>query len=129
MIDLFFSWYFVDIPKQIKKVWFNYLWFFEKYFAISELVKDYVSPWKGLNFERETIGFDFGEMAYVVFSNAFSRFVGILIRSIALAIGAMVMVMVFICGIISFIVWVVLLFAIVYGFFKGFMVLFSLLGK
>ena len=123
MIDLFFSWYFIDIPQQIKKVWFNYLWFFEKYFAIRELVKDYISPWKGLNFERQSIGFDLGEMAYVAFSNVFSRFMGVLIRSLALVFGVIMMVCVFVAGILAFVIWALFLFALVFALFKGFQVL------
>jgi hypothetical protein len=123
MIDLFFSWYFIDVPKKIKHIWVNYLWFFEKYFAISELVKDYVSPWKGLYFEKESIGFDFGEMFYVWFSNGFSRFMGILIRSVALVIGAIVMIVIFLSGIAAFLIWAFFLFALVFVLFKGVQVL------
>lgn len=129
MIDLFFSWYFIELPKQIKHVWVNYLWFFEKYFAIRELIHDFVSPWKGLNFQRESVGFDFGEMFYVAFSNAFSRFMGMLIRTFALAIGMILMVLVFLAGIASFLIWAMFLFALVFAFFKGFQLLLSLPGK
>jgi hypothetical protein len=124
MIDLFFTWYFIGIPKQIKHVWVNYLWFFEKYFAVSELIKDYLAPWKGLYFEREKVGFDLGEMFYVWFSNCFSRFVGILIRTIALVVGFLMMLLVLIAGIAAFLVWALFLFALVYAAFKGFQVLF-----
>ncbi len=129
MIDLFFSWYFIELPKQIKHVWVNYLWFFEKYFAIRELFHNYAAPWKGLSFERESVGFDFGEMFYVVFSNVFSRFMGMLIRTVALAIGLLIMIMVFLAGIVAFLVWAMFLFALVFAFFKGFQLLFSLPGK
>lgn len=125
MIDLFLSWYFIDIPKQIKHVWINYLWFFEKYFAINELIKDYIAPWKGLYFERQSVGFELGEMFYVWFSNCFSRFVGLLIRTVALAIGFLAMFIVLILGIAAFLIWALLLFAMVYAAFKGFQVLFQ----
>lgn len=124
MIHIFLSWYFVDIPKHIKKVWFNYLWFFEKYFALKELIKDYIAPWKGLYFERETIGFDIWEMIYVAFSNTFSRFIGMLIRTIALIIGFIVVFLVFFAGIAAFIGWTLFLFALVFSIFRGFQVLF-----
>ncbi len=124
MVDLFFSWYFLEVPKQIKKVWVNYLWFFEKYFAIGELVGDFIAPYKGLHFERETVGFDLGEMAYVAFSNVFSRFIGCLMRSIALVIGLIVMLFVVAAGIAAFVAWALFLFALVYSVFKGFQVLF-----
>lgn len=123
MLGLFFSWYFVDIPKGIKKIWFNYLWFFEKYFAIKELARDYIAPWKGLYFERETIGLDLGEMFYVWFSNMFSRFMGMLIRTVALVIGGVVVILVFLGGIIAYVTWAVFLFALVFALFKSVQVL------
>lgn len=129
MIDLFFSWYFIDFPKQAKHIWVNYLWFFEKYFALRELIHDFASPWKGLYFERESVGFDFGEMFYVWFSNAFSRGVGMLIRAIALLIGTIFMLFVFLAGAVFFLAWAMFLFALVFAFFKGFQLLISLPGK
>jgi hypothetical protein len=58
MIELFYQWYFLEVPAKIKRIWGNYLWFFAKYFAIVDLSRQFLAPWKGLVFKREKRGFE-----------------------------------------------------------------------
>ncbi len=119
MTSLFFEWYFLEIPAQIKKIWGNYLWFFPRYFALADLGRDFLAPWKGLVFRREKNGLDFGDIFSALFGNAMSRILGAIMRSFFLIIGLGTELVAFAAGILAYAVWLVLIPAIFYCFWKG----------
>lgn len=119
MLQLFLEWYLFDIPKSIKKIWFNYVWFFARYFALADLGREFFSPWKGLTFSRQMRSFDLGDIASAAFGNLFSRFIGSFIRLFFLFFGLLAEAVVGFAGIVSFIVWICVVPAVLYSFFRG----------
>jgi hypothetical protein len=105
MIGLFIEWYCFELPKNIKKVWANFAWFFAKYFALKELLRDLFAPWKGLTFTRTKRSLDLGDMASAAFGNLLSRFLGALVRSVFIAIGLAVEIFVAAFGIAAYALW------------------------
>jgi hypothetical protein len=124
MIGLFFEWYFLEIPQRIGKIWGNYLWFFGRYFAIGDLAREFLSPWKGLIFRREKRGFDLGDMLSAFFGNVISCIIGAIMRSFLLVAGLATELLALAAGVAAFAGWVVLLPAIFYFFWKGMALLF-----
>lgn len=110
MVDLFFRWYFFELPPKIKKIWANYLWFFAHYFAVFQLAKEFFAPWKNMTFSREKRSFEIGDAFFAWFSNIISRILGAVVRSFFLAIGLAVETAVFLAGIAAFLIWLGLFF-------------------
>ena len=119
MAKLFFEWYFWEVPQKIKKIWGNYLWFFSRYFAVPDLVREFFAPWKGLVFRREKRGIDFGDIFSVMFGNLISRILGATVRLLFLIFGLAAETAVFLAGILTYAGWVFLIPAIIFFFFKG----------
>jgi len=119
MASLFFEWYFLEIPAKIKKIWGNYLWFFSRYFAISDLAREFFAPWKGLVFRREKRGLDFGDIFSAMFGNLISRILGATVRLFLLIFGLAAEAAVFLAGILAYAGWALLIPVIIYFFFKG----------
>ncbi len=124
MLVLFFEWYFLELPPKIGKVWGNYLWFFGRYFAISDLIREFFLPWKGTVFAREKRGFDPGDMLAAAFGNLISRILGAVMRSFWLVVGLAAELLALAAGAAAFLAWLVLIPAIFYSFWKGLALLF-----
>ena len=119
MIILFLKWYWVDLPQRIYKIWLNYLWFFKNYFAITELLKSLVSPWRGVYFEKKSVGIEIGELFGNFVFNIFSRSIGAIIRLAFILIGIAVEFFVVIFGILGFAIWVIFPFVLIFCLVKG----------
>jgi hypothetical protein len=120
MIEQFIAWYCFEVPKKIKKIWGNYFWFFYKYFALGDLCRDFLAPWKGMTFHREKRGFEFGDAFYAWFSNVFvSRPIGAAMRLFFIAAGSVAEAVVLVAGILAFLGWVVYIPAIFYLLLAG----------
>ncbi len=119
MTGLFFEWYFLEIPRKIKKIWGNYLWFFGRYFALAEMGKDFFAPWKGLVFAREKRGFEISDAFSAWFGNMISRILGAIMRLFFLGIGLVFELAALAGGILAYVVWLVLIPLIFYCFWKG----------
>lgn len=125
MISLFFEWYFLEIPQKIKKIWGNYLWFFGRYFAIPDLAREFLAPWKGMVFARQKRGVDFGDIFSAMFGNLISRIIGAMMRSFFLALGLAAELLALAGGVLAFIVWLVLIPGIFYCFWTGVILIFQ----
>lgn len=116
---LFLEWYFLEIPQKIKKIWDNYLWFFSRYFGLADLAREFLAPWKGIKFTREKQIFEMGDALSAAFGNLFSRIIGAAMRSFLLFWGLLVELLALAAGILAYIVWLALIPAIFYFFWKG----------
>jgi hypothetical protein len=125
MIDLFFQWYFHEVPAKIKKIWGNYLWYYARYFAIGDLGREFLAPWKGLVFHREKRAFEFGDALSAWFGNIISRVIGAIMRSFFLAAGLAMELLTLIAGALAFVVWALMFILIPLSFFFGFWLLFA----
>jgi hypothetical protein len=119
MIEQFIAWYFYEIPKKIKKIWGNYLWFFAKYFALGDLVRGFFAPWKGLTFVREKRAFEIGDVLFSWFSNVISSLIGAVVRLFFIVIGVMIEALVLLAGPLAFLGWLVYIPAIFYFMIYG----------
>ena len=119
MIGLFFEWYFLETPAKIKKIWGNYLWYFWCYFAIAQLVREILAPWKGIVFKREKRGFDLGDTLSAALSNFIFRIIAAIVRLIFIVAGVAFESVVLAAGVVAFTVWLVLIPATCYFFVKG----------
>lgn len=115
MIKQFAGWYFLEVPQKIKKIWVNYLYFFAQYFAIGQLCREFLAPWKGLTFHRQKRAFELGDAFSTWFGNFFvTRPIGAMMRLFFLSIGAAAEVIVLAAGILAFLGWIVYIPAIFY---------------
>jgi hypothetical protein len=124
MLGLFFEWYFLELPQKIQKVWGNYLWFFARYFALADLARGFFAPWKGVTFSRERRGFDMGDALSAALSNLISRIIGAVMRAFWLIAGSAMELLAFFGGAVAFLIWLALIPAIFYCFWKGAVLLF-----
>ena len=72
-------WHYSSAYRQIFSVWRNYLWYVNKMFSVTLLLRTLLSPWKRMT-EVYQGGFDIGRLFEVVLMNLMSRFVGLIIR-------------------------------------------------
>lgn len=118
----FFSWYFTEIPKKIYKIWLNYLWFVQRLFSLSLLLRTFFAPWKrsyfisgkGLSFQERLGNFIF---------NIFSRLIGMILRFIMIVIGIFIEIVVAIGGIAGFALWLAFPFLLIFCLIKGIQVI------
>jgi len=125
MVSLFFEWYFLEVPKKIKKIWENYLWFFGRYFAIPDLAREFLAPWKGLVFHREKKGLDFGDIFSAMFGNLISRIIGAMMRLFFLILGLAAELIALAGGVLAYAVWLILIPEIFYCFWRGVILIFQ----
>lgn len=116
-IKLFFSWYFLEVPKFFvllykniqKKTWY--------YFNILFLLKTILEPWK-----RDLVVPANPSIAYYVqaFSeNLISRFMGLTIRFATIIAGLILIALMNILLLVAMIVWYLLLILLISSFVKG----------
>ena len=118
----YLEWQFFDVPKNILQAWQNCLRFNLNYWSVPLLLKTLFSHWrryqysygKGLNFKRYFEAFTF---------NMISRVLGAIMRSILIVLGLLTEIFVFLAGAIVFLIWLILPFLLVGGFFYGFKIL------
>ena len=118
----YLQWQFFDVPKNILQAWQNCLRFNLNYWSVPLLLKTLFSHWrrykysygKGLNFKRYFEAFTF---------NMISRVLGAIMRSVLIVLGLLTEIFVFLAGAIVFLIWLILPFLLVGGFFYGFKIL------
>ncbi len=115
IIIQFFTWYFIEMPKNILIAFGNILVFNLKFFSIGMFLKTLFSHWRRF---RDPYGRGFSPKRYasVFISNTFSRIIGAIIRAFVIIIGLIVATLIFVLGILIFFVWIFLPVIIICGF-------------
>lgn len=105
IISVWFYWHFIETPRFLFEVWNNYILFALNYFSLTILLKSLFAPWKRYrwNYPR---GLDIPEFFSTLLSNAFSRFLGFLMRIILIIFGLVLQVFVLLSGLIIIILWI-----------------------
>jgi len=114
----YLTWHFIDMPKGILKGWKNFLFFNLNYFSVPALLETFFSHWHGY---RYSYGKRFMPTRYFeafVF-NVFSRTIGIILRVIFISLSLLIEIPIFFIGLIVFLVWFILPFLLIAGFFLG----------
>ncbi len=119
----YFVWHYSVAIRDIFRVWTNFLWFTFNYFSISELSRTLIQPWKKLRGGYPRY-FDIEEWISTFVTNSFMRVVGFIIRSIAITIGLIFLLVVFWVGVSFFVFWVVAPFVAIILIFQGFVSIF-----
>jgi hypothetical protein len=96
----------------------NYMWFFWHFFSIPLLLKTFFYPWKRLDEEKKK-GFGISKTFERFTVNTLMRIVGMLIRTVTIALGLLTLVSAFIAGLVGFMLWTVLPFVVILFFVNG----------
>lgn len=114
----YFIWHFFDVPKELGKVWKNYLRSYFNFFSIGSLLKTLFAPWHGMQWSYGR-GFSVTRYAEIIISNGFSRIIGGVIRIFLIIFGLVAEIFVFFLGAIIFFGWlllpVILIFSLIIG--------------
>lgn len=116
-IKLFFSWYFLEVPKffiKLYKAIQSKTWF---YFNILFLLITIFEPWK-----RDLVVPVNPSIAYYVQAfgeNLISRFMGLIIRFVTIITGLILIALINILFVITILVWYFLLILLILSFIKG----------
>lgn len=125
MINIFsqwFSWHFLELPKDIFKAWKNFLLFNLNYFSIPLLLKTLFYPWRKYSSSYGR-GFDLGRYFEVFSLNVISRALGALVRTCLIIVGSLSQIFIIFIGVLILISWLLLPAFLVVGFLFGVWVL------
>ncbi len=112
----FLIWQFFDMPKELLKVWKNFLVFNLNYFSLPVLLKTFFSYWHRYYYPY---GKAWDVMRWIeafVFNNIMSRGIGIIFRSVFIVLGILTEIFVFVAGLALILIWICLPFLLLAGF-------------
>lgn len=101
----YFQWHYTLAFVDIFHIWRNITIFLFNFFSIPILVRTLFSPWRRLQAERETQGFDLIDSLSTGFINLIMRIVGAMMRSVLIVAGLIVVSLEIIAGIIFLLLW------------------------
>lgn len=111
---LWLVWQFYEAPRFLLHIWKNYLIFASSFFSFKLLLKTFFSPWHKYKWSYPK-GFDIKEFFNTLISNTVSRILGAVMRIVLIVMGAVFQTFVALAGLIVFIGWLTIPFAIVAG--------------
>lgn len=114
ILSLWFIWHFFEMPRFLLGVWKNYILFALNYFSLPGLLRSLFAPWRRYKWNYPK-SFDIAEFFSTLFSNAFSRLLGALVRVVLIAVGIAFQIFVIVAGFTVLLLWVIIPFIIVAG--------------
>lgn len=106
-------WHYGNAYRDIVRIWTNYLWFIAHFFSLQLLLRTFAAPFRRIE-EGGKTGFDLKALAEKIAVNTMMRLVGIVLRTIIIAIGLVTLAAATIAGIATIIIWT--LFPLVLGY-------------
>ncbi|MDD5621444.1 MAG: hypothetical protein PHS27_02555 [Candidatus Pacebacteria bacterium] len=106
------------MPKEILRIWKNYLRYYSYLFSIPLLLKTLFAPWRKYSWSYGR-GFNIRRWAEAFVSNSFSRIIGAIMRSFLIIIGIIMEIFVLIIGGLVFLLWMLAPIVIVICFILG----------
>ena len=100
----YFVWHYGRAFTDLGNIYKTVLWFTFRFFSIGSLMLTLFSPWRRLSEEYQK-GFDPGAFFSTLLVNILMRIVGAFIRVIFIAIGITCLLLVFLGGLIVFVIW------------------------
>ena len=125
MINIFsqwFSWHFLELPKDIFKAWKNFLLFNLNYFSISLLLKTLFFPWRKYSYSYGR-GFDLSRYFKAFTFNLISRALGAIMRTCLIILGLLAQIFIIFVGTVVLIGWLLLPVFLIIGLIFGFRIL------
>jgi len=104
----FIKWFYSDGVLYYLKKWVYSLRYIEHYFSISVLLRTLFYPWKRLESYETGPGFSFSRYFENLTFNLISRLIGAIVRGILIFTGLFLISLVFIGGILGFLIWLIL---------------------
>lgn len=123
IISLYFYWYFIEMPRLLAYVWKNVILFIFDYFTVYGLWKTLFWPYKRYR-QYQPKPFNFGGFFEMIIFNVFSRFIGFLVRIIAITIGLITEFFVLFFGSFIYLFWLILPFLLAGLIFLGIKMIF-----
>lgn len=111
-------WQFFDVPKTILKGWQNFLSFNLDYFSVPTLLKTFFSHWRRYRYSYGR-KFEIWKNFETFVFNIMSRVIGAILRTVFIAVGLLLEIVIIFIGIIIFLGWLILPFFLIFGFFFG----------
>jgi hypothetical protein len=107
LFEHYLTWHYGQAYRDIYNVWVNFIWFCFNFFAISDLFKTLLEPWKRMG-EEYPKGLDLAKIAQTLIVNLLMRAVGITVRLLVIGIGLTFASLVFFIGLIVLLLWTVM---------------------
>lgn len=123
IIIQYLAWQFFDTPKGIFCAWRNCLKFNLNYWSVPLLLRTWFSPWRRYRSSYGR-GFSFTKYFEVFTFNMTSRIIGAVMRTVLIALGLLMEVVVLAAGAGVFLLWLILPFILILCFIYGFKILF-----
>ena len=108
----YLKWHYSIAYKDIVRIWLNYLWFIQHFFSITILFKTLLQPFKKLDDKSKT-GFNLEALAQKLVVNLISRLVGIFVRTAIILLGVGFLLLAFLIGVVTLLIWTTLPLAII----------------
>lgn len=124
IIFTYFSWHFLEAPRNILAAWKNFLKFNLNYFSIPLLLRTIFSPWHKYAWSYPR-GFYPGKYLEIFISNLISRILGAILRVFMIIIGILAEVFIFFSGIIMILSWLALPAFLIIGLIFGIKIIFQ----
>lgn len=118
LID-FLKWFYIEAPKNIFRIWKNFILFFYNFFSIELFIKTLFYPWKHYQIKKER-GFSLKNFAEIAIFNLFSRFIGFSLKTLIIFLGLLAEILLIFLGIGIFILWLIMPLFILFTFYKAF---------
>jgi len=115
IFTVWFLWHFYEMPRFLLEVWKNYILFALNYFSLLTLLRSFFSPWRRYRWVYPK-GFDIAGFFNTLISNTFSRILGAMMRIVLIVFGILFQIFVLFAGLIIFLLWILVPFAVATGF-------------
>jgi len=116
MFSQWLVWHFLEVPKNILRIFKGFLLFNFSYFSVPFLLKTFFTPWRKYK-ESYGRGFDLKRYLEAFIFNSTSRILGAIVRTVIILIGLIFEVFIFIAGIAVFLIWIFLPILLIISFY------------
>lgn len=107
IITAWIVWHLYEMPQLLFLIWKNFLHFAFTFFSITVLIKTFFSPWHRIVLYYPK-SFSIEGYYATFISNLFSRFIGMIARSIFIIFGFAISVFVFLLGFFVILIWILM---------------------
>jgi len=121
----YFLWHYTRGFKDLFHVWWNVIWFIQHLFSVPILLRTFIAPWKRLDEEKGSLLKDPESFFSGLAVNILMRLVGMIVRTMILVVAFICFLISNIIGILMTIFWLITPIAIPTLIFIGIMLILS----